>query len=69
MQKDSEKTSGCIDVRCPGFVQVSRKITLGMRIQEVSTYDGPQHDIVLDLAQVTQYLSKITIFFNEKNKY
>ncbi|XP_057525479.1 uncharacterized protein LOC130804867 isoform X1 [Amaranthus tricolor] len=49
--KDSEKTSGCIDVRCPGFVQVSRKITLGMRIQEVSTYDGPQHDIVLDLAQ------------------
>ncbi|XP_076941627.1 protein neprosin-like [Bidens hawaiensis] len=37
--------SGCYNLRCPGFVQISGKVSLGAAIAPVSTYSGPQYDI------------------------
>ncbi|KAL6620325.1 hypothetical protein ACP70R_035464 [Stipagrostis hirtigluma subsp. patula] len=35
----------CLDHLCPGFVQVSRTVGLGGRVQPVSTYNGKQYKI------------------------
>ncbi|KAL6323121.1 hypothetical protein AAG906_027390 [Vitis piasezkii] len=37
----------CMDALCMGFVQVSSKIPLGMKISHVSTYLGKQYDLKL----------------------
>ncbi|KAL6323129.1 hypothetical protein AAG906_027398 [Vitis piasezkii] len=39
----------CYNIRCPGFVQTSRKIALGMKIHNVSKYHGKQYDIKLTI--------------------
>ncbi|KAK1266343.1 hypothetical protein QJS04_geneDACA002514 [Acorus gramineus] len=45
---DESGRTGCYNLICPGFVQVSRKTALGATIQPLSTFRGPQH--VIDVA-------------------
>uniref|UniRef100_A0ACD5XGZ5 Uncharacterized protein n=1 Tax=Avena sativa TaxID=4498 RepID=A0ACD5XGZ5_AVESA len=42
---DGVRNMSCVDLNCPGFVQVSRTIGLGGRVQLVSVYNGPQYVI------------------------
>ncbi|ANM66303.1 carboxyl-terminal peptidase [Arabidopsis thaliana] len=43
--------TGCNDMSCPGFVQVSKTIALGAIIQPISIYKGPQYELRLTLYQ------------------
>ncbi|KFK28897.1 hypothetical protein AALP_AA7G062300, partial [Arabis alpina] len=45
------KKTGCYDITCPGFVQVSKNIPLGALLQPVSVYNGTQYQIDLTLYQ------------------
>ncbi|XP_021735660.1 uncharacterized protein LOC110702262 [Chenopodium quinoa] len=49
--KDSGKNTGCYDGLCPGFVQVSQKVTPGLALQPVSTYQGEQRFINISIKQ------------------
>ncbi|KAL1219648.1 Protein neprosin [Cardamine amara subsp. amara] len=40
---------GCYDLTCPGFVQVSKNIPLGVILKPISVYDGSQYEIRLKL--------------------
>uniref|UniRef100_A0A0E0K655 Neprosin PEP catalytic domain-containing protein n=1 Tax=Oryza punctata TaxID=4537 RepID=A0A0E0K655_ORYPU len=42
---NEELNESCTDHNCPGFVQVSRSVGLGGRIQPISIYNGPQYVI------------------------
>jgi len=44
--------TGCNDMSCPGFVQVSKTIALGAIIQPISIYKGQQYELRLTLYQV-----------------
>ncbi|XP_035542536.1 uncharacterized protein LOC109014471 isoform X2 [Juglans regia] len=48
---DGYQKSGCYNVLCPGFVQVSSEITLGLSLLPTSTYGGPQYDMLISLYQ------------------
>ncbi|XP_024004628.1 uncharacterized protein LOC112081907 isoform X2 [Eutrema salsugineum] len=48
---DGYNTTGCYDIRCPGFVQVSKRIPLGVLLQPVSIYDDTQYEMDLSLHQ------------------
>ncbi|CAN6986991.1 unnamed protein product [Brassica rapa subsp. trilocularis] len=37
--------TGCYNILCPGFVQVSARIPLGILFGPVSVYDGPQYEV------------------------
>ncbi|WZZ25449.1 hypothetical protein YC2023_008850 [Brassica napus] len=37
--------TGCYNILCPGFVQVSARIPLGIFFGPVSVYDGPQYEV------------------------
>ncbi|KFK28907.1 hypothetical protein AALP_AA7G063700 [Arabis alpina] len=43
--------TGCYDTRCPGFVQVSKRIPLGVLLQPISVYKGTQREMDLSLHQ------------------
>ncbi|XP_065855064.1 protein neprosin-like [Euphorbia lathyris] len=45
--RDNFNQTGCYNLNCPGFVQVSNVIALGADLHPVSTYDGPQFDLVI----------------------
>ncbi|KAL0659612.1 hypothetical protein Bca4012_080197 [Brassica carinata] len=47
---DGYKKTGCHDIGCPGFVQVSKRIPLGV-LKPVSIYDGTQYQMELSLHQ------------------
>ncbi|KAJ8449245.1 hypothetical protein Cgig2_002377 [Carnegiea gigantea] len=49
--KDSGKSTGCFNVFCSGFVQVSRKIPIGIVVHPLSTYGGSQYEITLRIIQ------------------
>ncbi|XP_068657658.1 protein neprosin-like [Aristolochia californica] len=44
---DGNVRTGCYNLLCPGFVQVSSKIALGQVIEPVSAYNGAQQDVKL----------------------
>ncbi|XP_077251428.1 protein neprosin-like [Tasmannia lanceolata] len=44
---DNYGKTGCNDVVCPGFVQVSRDTPLGVRLSPSSDYNGTQHYIIV----------------------
>ncbi|KAK1300360.1 hypothetical protein QJS10_CPB13g00153 [Acorus calamus] len=50
---DGYKSKGCYNLICPGFVQVSKSISIGTSLP-VSTYGGPQKEIILSIFQITQ---------------
>ncbi|KAK1256730.1 hypothetical protein QJS04_geneDACA024042 [Acorus gramineus] len=39
---DDYETTGCLNLECPGFVQIHKSITPGSVLEPVSTYDGQQ---------------------------
>ncbi|KAJ0962693.1 hypothetical protein J5N97_027815 [Dioscorea zingiberensis] len=41
--RDDFQHTGCIDIKCLGFVQVSKQIPLGSRMSPLSTYNGQQY--------------------------
>ncbi|GAA0138484.1 hypothetical protein LIER_00223 [Lithospermum erythrorhizon] len=45
--KDGYKGTGCYNLICPGFVQISKKIAVGSAITPVSSYGGHQFQITL----------------------
>ncbi|KAI6681540.1 hypothetical protein NL676_035421 [Syzygium grande] len=46
---DGYNKRGCYNVKCIGFVQTDKIFLLGSAIQPVSTYDGQQHDIKVEI--------------------
>ncbi|XP_068655235.1 protein neprosin-like [Aristolochia californica] len=44
---DGYHNTGCYNLICPGFIQVSNKVPLGAYFTQVSTYGGEQHEITL----------------------
>ncbi|KAL8168121.1 hypothetical protein V2J09_009620 [Rumex salicifolius] len=51
IQADNYKKTGCIDMHCKGFVQVSRNFALGQAISPVSEYGGPQFVLPVAISQ------------------
>ncbi|XP_060965591.1 protein neprosin-like [Cannabis sativa] len=49
---DGYRTTGCYNLDCPGFVQVSKSAALGSILQPVSIFNGVQTTIQVSLAQV-----------------
>ncbi|KAL3537238.1 hypothetical protein ACH5RR_000604 [Cinchona calisaya] len=45
--RDSYQKTGCYNLLCSGFVQLSKRIALGIEIRPQSSYHGPQHEIIL----------------------
>ncbi|KAL8166775.1 hypothetical protein V2J09_008274 [Rumex salicifolius] len=45
--------TGCYNLDCPGFVQVSRDVCLGCIISPYSTYNGAQFEIDVGITQTT----------------
>ncbi|GMI82114.1 hypothetical protein like AT1G55360 [Hibiscus trionum] len=43
--RDGYQGTGCYNLQCPGFVQISKKIGLGGKLEPVSTYAGDQFEI------------------------
>ncbi|XP_077245950.1 protein neprosin-like [Tasmannia lanceolata] len=44
---DGHRETGCYDVFCPGFVQVSRDLPVGIPFSPTSVYNGTQYFIIL----------------------
>ncbi|KAL4282242.1 hypothetical protein GQ457_03G041320 [Hibiscus cannabinus] len=43
--RDGYQETGCYNLECPGFVQTSKKLSLGGKIEPVSQYAGPQFEL------------------------
>ncbi|KAJ0962698.1 hypothetical protein J5N97_027820 [Dioscorea zingiberensis] len=54
---DDYEHTGCIDVRCPGFVQVSSQIALGSTFSALSVFNGPQYGFVPTVSKVNSILT------------
>ena len=50
-ETDGYQKTGHFNVLCPGFIQLTSDITLGLTLQP-STYNGPQNDMLINLHQV-----------------
>ncbi|WCJ39639.1 hypothetical protein M5689_020613 [Euphorbia peplus] len=48
-QADSEEKTGCYNLKCPGFVQISTKLAVGADLSPVSTYNAKQFQIQLTI--------------------
>ncbi|XP_062172035.1 protein neprosin-like [Alnus glutinosa] len=48
---DGNKKTGCYNLNCPGFVQVTNKIGLGAALKPPSTYKGTQFSIPIAVYQ------------------
>ncbi|CAK9310952.1 unnamed protein product [Citrullus colocynthis] len=48
---DGYQNTGCYDQLCRGFIQIDSRITPGMPIRPVSTYNGPQYGIPVSIHQ------------------
>ncbi|WCJ39641.1 hypothetical protein M5689_020614 [Euphorbia peplus] len=46
---DSEGKTGCYNLKCPGFVQISTKLAVGADLSPVSTYNAKQFQIQLTI--------------------
>ncbi|CAO2827248.1 unnamed protein product [Amaranthus hypochondriacus] len=47
--KDSGKSSGCFNTLCPGFVQISKQVTLGQILSPTSAHGISGHQYFVDL--------------------
>ncbi|GMJ12234.1 hypothetical protein like AT4G23370 [Hibiscus trionum] len=59
---DGHKTTGCYNYLCPGFVQVHREISLGLVLNQISVYNGVQHDIEIGILRDGEWWLK---YFNQ----
>ncbi|XP_024925036.3 protein neprosin [Ziziphus jujuba] len=62
---DGYQKTGCFNTLCPGFVQVSTKIHLGLNLRPVSTYKGSQFHIAVSIQQDNSTGNWLLTFFNE----
>ena len=51
-QSDGYKNTGCYNLECPGFVQTNSQFALGSILTPVSSYNGPQVNIVITIHKV-----------------
>jgi hypothetical protein len=49
---DGYQATGCYNIDCPGFVQVNHKIALGSIFHHISSYDGSQYSVGINIYQV-----------------
>ncbi|XVF10589.1 hypothetical protein REPUB_Repub07fG0195400 [Reevesia pubescens] len=59
---DAFSKIGCYNYICPGFVQVSSEISLGLVLNQTSTYNGPQKEIEIAIIRDGEWWLK---FFNK----
>ncbi|XP_062089363.1 protein neprosin-like [Humulus lupulus] len=52
--RDGYKDTGCYDLDCPGFIQVSRTAAIGSILDPISSYNGKQAFINVDINQDTE---------------
>ena len=52
-QADGFTKTGCYNTLCPGFVQVSKRVPLGILLEPVSVYDGHQSEVGIVIYKVT----------------
>ncbi|KAF8379083.1 hypothetical protein HHK36_028511 [Tetracentron sinense] len=48
---DSYHKTGCWDILCPGFVQISKEVSLGEALTNTSIYDGDQYEMMVQIYQ------------------
>ncbi|XP_038698969.1 uncharacterized protein LOC119996414 [Tripterygium wilfordii] len=46
---DGYKSTGCYNLKCPGFVQVSYEMSFGGKVSPISQYGGTQFDIPVNI--------------------
>jgi hypothetical protein len=67
LQSDAYQATGCYNLLCSGFIQVSSNIAMGASISPISSYRDSQYDISILIWKV--YNSKesqiILIFINK----
>ncbi|KAJ4956186.1 hypothetical protein NE237_012969 [Protea cynaroides] len=51
IQNDDYNTSGCYNLYCPGFVQVSSKLPLAWAITPISIYGGSQSEMFVSVSK------------------
>ncbi|CAA7061397.1 unnamed protein product [Microthlaspi erraticum] len=56
---DGFTKTGCYNTLCPGFVQVSTKLPLGLLLQPVSRYGGQQYEVNVSIYQVLPVFYKL----------
>ena len=61
LQADAYTKTGCFNLMCPGFVQVSHQIAMGATISPLSIYNGPQYTVNFYVRRVVQYFILITL--------
>ncbi|XWS49954.1 hypothetical protein CRYUN_Cryun12cG0046900 [Craigia yunnanensis] len=59
---DGFNKTGCYNYLCPGFVQVSSEISLGLVLKQISTYNGTQKDIEIGILKDGEWWLK---FYNK----
>ncbi|XP_042513217.1 uncharacterized protein LOC122088123 [Macadamia integrifolia] len=52
--KDNYQHTGCLNLVCPGFVQVSTKAPVGLAVEPVSTYQGAKYEFSLRVQKDTK---------------
>ncbi|CAN8254159.1 unnamed protein product [Cochlearia groenlandica] len=46
---DGYQKTGCYNLRCPGFIQINKRISLGAPLNPISTYNGPQYLLMVQI--------------------
>ncbi|KAK6249001.1 hypothetical protein QUC31_020566 [Theobroma cacao] len=62
---DASNSTGCFDITCPGFVQISNKIALGAAIYPISVFGGLPYQITLFMFKDPK-TSNIWVQYGEK---
>ncbi|XP_056863322.1 uncharacterized protein LOC108832323 isoform X1 [Raphanus sativus] len=47
--RDNYQNTGCYNLRCPGFVQINKRLTPGYLLTPISTYNGPQYKFTIKI--------------------
>ena len=62
-QSDSYQATGCYNLLCSGFIQISDQIALGATISPVSAFDDRQFDIDILIWKVNDNKKKVCLPF------
>ncbi|CAH2063451.1 unnamed protein product, partial [Thlaspi arvense] len=49
---DCYQKTGCYNLLCSGFVQINKRISLGATLKPISTYNGPQYLMIVQIWKV-----------------
>ncbi|CAN1836934.1 hypothetical protein LINPERHAP1_LOCUS34920, partial [Linum perenne] len=62
---DGYQTTGCFNLLCPGFVLLSTRVSVGARLEPISTYDGIQKVVSIRITQDLKSGNWFLYFQNE----